>query len=70
MTITSEEDVKTVTERGVITRISNQDKYQSIQIGGAGTDGIVLNLSADTQLISAEERDYSCGPVHRHGCRG
>jgi hypothetical protein len=57
VTITSEEDVKTVTERGVITHISNQDKYQSIQIGGAGPDGIVLNLSENTQLISAEGKE-------------
>ncbi|MGQ8875798.1 copper amine oxidase N-terminal domain-containing protein [Paenibacillus sp. TSA_86.1] len=57
VTITSEEDVKTVTERGVITRISNQDQYQSIQIGGAGQDGIVLNLSKDSQLISADGKE-------------
>lgn len=55
--IRSEEDVKTVTERGVITRISNQDNDQSIQIGGAGPDGIVLNLSKDIQLISAEGKE-------------
>jgi len=55
--IRSEEDIKTVTERGVITRISNQDKYQSIQIGGAGPDGIVLNLSEKTTFISAEGKE-------------
>lgn len=55
--IKNEEDIKTVTERGVITHISNQDQYQSIQIGGAGPDGIVLNLSKDTQLISAEGKE-------------
>lgn len=57
VTITSEEDVKTVTDRGVITRISNQDKYQSIQIGGAGQDGIVLNLNKDSQFISADGKE-------------
>ncbi|MET1173518.1 copper amine oxidase N-terminal domain-containing protein [Paenibacillus amylolyticus] len=59
VTISSEEDVKTVTERGVITRISNQDKYQSIQIGGAGTDGIVLNLSDETKFISVEGKEIA-----------
>lgn len=57
--ITSEEQVKTVTERGVITRISNQEKYPSIQIGGAGLDGIVLNLSKDSQLLSAEGKELT-----------
>ncbi|PQP83622.1 copper amine oxidase [Paenibacillus sp. PCH8] len=57
--ISSEEDVKTVTERGVITRISNQDDYKSIQIGGAGLDGIVLNLNEDTKFISAEGKEIA-----------
>lgn len=57
VSITSEEDVKTVTERGVITRISNQDDDQSLQIGGAGSDGIVLNLSEKTTFISAEGKE-------------
>lgn len=59
VTISSEEDVKTVTERGVITRISNQDKYKSIQIGGAGLDGIVLNLSDETKFISVEGKEIA-----------
>ncbi|CAI6084060.1 Protease inhibitor [Paenibacillus sp. JJ-100] len=59
VTITSEEDVKTVVERGVITLISNQDTYPSIQIGGAGPDGIVLNLNEDTQFISADGKEIS-----------
>jgi hypothetical protein len=59
VSITSEEEVKTVTERGVITRISNQDQYQSIQIGGANQDGIVLNLSKDSQLLSAEGKELT-----------
>lgn len=59
VTISSEEEVKTVTERGVITRISNQDDYKSIQIGGAGMDGIVLNLNEDTTFISAEGKEIA-----------
>lgn len=54
VTISSEEDVKTVTEHGVITKITNNGEYRSIQIGGAGMDGIVLNLSDETKFTSVE----------------
>lgn len=57
VTISSEEEVKTVTERGVITGINSEGKYQSIHIGGAGTDGIVLNVGEDTVFKSADGKD-------------
>lgn len=57
VTISSEEEVKTVTERGVITGINSEGKYQSIHIGGAGTDGIVLNVGEDTTFQSADGKD-------------
>ncbi|MFC9711497.1 copper amine oxidase N-terminal domain-containing protein [Paenibacillus sp. NPDC056933] len=55
--ISLEEDVKTVTERGVITGINSEGKYQSIHIGGAGTDGIVLNVGEDTTFKSSDGKD-------------
>ncbi|KAG3106612.1 hypothetical protein PC116_g197 [Phytophthora cactorum] len=55
--ISLEEDVKTVTERGVITGINSEGKYQSIHIGGASTDGIVLNVGEDTTFKSADGKD-------------
>ncbi|WP_340400332.1 copper amine oxidase N-terminal domain-containing protein [Paenibacillus sp. FSL H8-0079] len=59
VTISSEEDVKTVTEHGVITKITNNGEYRSIQIGGAGMDGIVLNLSDETKFTSVEGKEIA-----------
>lgn len=59
VTIVSEEAVKNITERGVITRIHKDGSYPSVQIGGAGQDGIVLNLNDDTVFKSAEGKEIS-----------
>lgn len=59
VTIVLEEAVKNVTELGVITRIHKDDRYSSVQIGGAGQDGIVLNLNDDTVFKSAEGKEIS-----------
>ncbi|MCM3174629.1 copper amine oxidase N-terminal domain-containing protein [Paenibacillus sp. MER 99-2] len=63
VTIVSEEAVKNVTERGVITRIHKDGSYPSVQIGGAGQDGIVLNLNDDTVFKSAEGKEISLGDL-------
>nr|WP_154896610.1 copper amine oxidase N-terminal domain-containing protein [Paenibacillus xylanexedens] len=57
VTITNEEDVKEVTERGVITGMNPDTKYPSIHIGGAGTEGLVLNLGEDTVIKSADGKE-------------
>lgn len=59
VTISSEEDVKNVTERGVITGINPDTKYPSIHIGGAGTEGLVLNLGEDTVIKSADGKEIA-----------
>lgn len=59
VTIVSEEAVKNITERGVITRIHKDNSYSSVQIGGAGLEGIVLNLNDDTVFKSAEGKEIS-----------
>ncbi|MGF9700342.1 MULTISPECIES: copper amine oxidase N-terminal domain-containing protein [Paenibacillus] len=59
VTITNEEDVKNVTERGVITGINPDPKYPSIHIGGTGTEGLVLNLGEDTVIKSADGKEIA-----------
>lgn len=54
VSITLEEQAKTIIERGIITSINQKDKYASVHIGGVGTSGIVLNVGEDTVYQSAD----------------
>ncbi|WNS42456.1 copper amine oxidase N-terminal domain-containing protein [Paenibacillus sp. MMS20-IR301] len=48
--ITINSAVEHVNEQGVITSIHSSDGYASVQIKGAGTAGLVLNISRDTVI--------------------
>ena len=54
VSITSEaEEVKTVTAKGTITGIHNEEKRQAVHINGAGTEGIILNVDENTLITNA-----------------
>lgn len=63
VSITSEEQAKTIIERGVITSINQKDKYASVHIGGVGTSGIVLNVGEDTVYQTADGKTLKLGDL-------
>lgn len=52
--ITAANQEEHMTKTGVITAVNNEGKYQSVQIQGVGTDGIVLNVGEDTTIEMAD----------------
>lgn len=55
------EDVKMLTQQGVITAINNDEKYKSVQINGAGIEGTILNIDEETIIRNqaGEQVDFS-----------
>ncbi|MDF2716646.1 MAG: hypothetical protein K0R28_3571 [Paenibacillus sp.] len=54
VSITSEQQRKTTSTKGVITAVYANEGRQTVQINGIGTDGLVLNLGTDTVFEKAD----------------
>jgi|GEM_PF-496758 len=55
------EDVKMVTQQGVITSVNNDEKYKSVQMNGTGVEGTILNIDEETIIRNSagEQVDFS-----------
>ncbi|MDH6428883.1 MULTISPECIES: stalk domain-containing protein [Paenibacillus] len=53
-----------MTKTGVITAVYDGGKYQSVQIQGVGTDGIVLNVGEDTAIEMADGTKIALKDLH------
>jgi len=55
------EDVKMLTQQGVITSVNQDEKYKSVQINGAGVEGTILNIDENTIIRNSagEQVDFS-----------
>ncbi|MNN09595.1 Protease inhibitor precursor [compost metagenome] len=54
VSINFEQQRETITTTGVITGISNNDKYSSVKINGLNMNGLVLNVSEETLYQAAD----------------
>ncbi|MNI01089.1 Protease inhibitor precursor [compost metagenome] len=54
VSISFEQQRETTTTTGVITEISNDDKYASVKINGIDMNGLVLNVGEDTLYQAAD----------------
>jgi len=64
VSIALQDEQKSVQAAGVITAIQKADKYPSIQIGGVGTEGIVLNIGPDTVIEKLDGTKLSVGDLN------
>jgi len=55
---------KTITETGVITGITNDDKYPSVHIQGVATEGIVLNVGPETTFEMKDGTKLTLADLH------
>ncbi|MEK5434832.1 copper amine oxidase N-terminal domain-containing protein [Paenibacillus sp. FSL H8-0261] len=62
--ITAANQEEHMTKTGVITAVNNEGKYQSVQIQGVGTDGIVLNVGEDTTIEMADGTKLALKDLH------
>jgi hypothetical protein len=61
---TAVQNQESVTDTGVITAIYGKNGHRSVQIQGAGTDGLVLNVGTDTTISSAEGTALAFTDLH------
>jgi hypothetical protein len=54
VSITTEEERKTTTTKGVVSAVYEGDGRQTVRINGIGPDGLVLNVGADTVYEKAD----------------
>ncbi|MBP1988504.1 copper amine oxidase N-terminal domain-containing protein [Paenibacillus eucommiae] len=64
VSITLEEQQKSIKSAGVITAINHAEDYPSIHIQGVGPDGIVLNLEKDTPIQMLDGTKLSLSDLH------
>lgn len=64
VTITMEEQQKSVEVTGIITAVYNEEGRTAVQIRGVNTDGIVLNVGKDTVLETADGAKLAFADLH------